>query len=224
MRLNVTSLAISIVTHAPDLTLLARVLEHLGRALRHASQQGGLTEARLVLVDNGPGPGWREPLQRALDAATLPAAVELRSGHGNVGYGAGHNLAFQACDDEIHLILNPDVLLEEDALSAGLAFLATHPEAGLVTPAAWGETANGNICASASRPYWIWRCAALRLAGCGAASKPGWMVTNGATRPATRCAGIHPSSAVVSCSVGGRRWTGWRDSDRSIFCISRILI
>jgi hypothetical protein len=55
-----------------------------------------------------------------------------------VGYGAGHNLAFQTCGGEVHLILNPDVLLEEDALSAGLAFLATHPEVGLVTPAAWG--------------------------------------------------------------------------------------
>ena len=137
-RPNVTSLAISIVTYAPDLTLLARVLEHLGLALRHASQQGELTESRLVLVDNGPGTGWREPLQRVLAAAALPAAVELRSGHGNVGYGAGHNLAFQTCGGEVHLILNPDVLLEEDALSAGLAFLAAHPEAGLVTPAAWG--------------------------------------------------------------------------------------
>jgi len=75
-RPNVTSLAISIVTHAPDLTLLARVLEHLGRALRHASQRGDSTEARLVLVDNGPGRGWREPLRRVLDAAALPATVE----------------------------------------------------------------------------------------------------------------------------------------------------
>ena len=138
-RPNVTSLAISIVTHAPDLTLLARVLEHLGRALRHASQRGDSTEARLVLVDNGPGRGWREPLRRVLDAAALPATVELLSGHGNVGYGAGHNLAFQTCGGEVHLILNPDVLLEEDALGAGLAFLTAHPEAGLVTPAAWGK-------------------------------------------------------------------------------------
>ena len=134
---NMTSLAISIVTHTPDLTLLARVLEHLGRALRHAGQRGDLTGARLVVVDNGPGFGWREPLQRMLDAAALPAVIELLSGHGNIGYGAGHNLALRTCDGEIHLILNPDVLLEEDALGAGLAFLAAHPEAGLVTPAAW---------------------------------------------------------------------------------------
>ena len=132
------SLSVAIVTHAPDLAVLARVLEHLGRALRHARQHGGLTEARLVLVDNGPGPDWRKPLQQALDAAALPATVELLSGHGNVGYGAGHSLALRVCGGDAHLILNPDVLLEEDALSEGLAFLAAHPEAGLVTPAAWG--------------------------------------------------------------------------------------
>jgi GT2 family glycosyltransferase len=33
-------------------------------------------------------------LQGVLDAAQLPATVELLSGQGNVGYGAGHNLAF----------------------------------------------------------------------------------------------------------------------------------
>ena len=133
-----TSLAISIVTYAPDLTLLAQGLEHLGRALRHAGQHGGLTGARLTLVDNGPGPGWREPLRQALEATALPAVVELLSGHGNVGYGAGHNLALRTGDSDLHLILNPDVLLAEDALSVGLAFLAAQPEAGLLTPAAWG--------------------------------------------------------------------------------------
>lgn len=134
-----TRLAISLVTYAPDLPLLARVLDHLGRAVRHARQQGWLNEARLALVDNGPGSGWREPLQRLLDAAALPAATVLLSGHGNVGYGAGHNLALQSGGGDVHLILNPDVLVEEDALSAGLAFLAAHPEAGLITPAAWGD-------------------------------------------------------------------------------------
>ncbi len=159
-----TRLDIAIVTHAPDLTLLATVLERLDRSLRHARRRGVLTETRLVLVDNGPGTGWREPLQQLLETALLPASVELLSGHGNVGYGAGHNLALRWVTDSLnptsshtlsprvgegwggrgerlpdayHLILNPDVLLEEDALSEGLAFLAAHPEAGLVTPAAW---------------------------------------------------------------------------------------
>ena len=132
------SLSIALVTYAPDLAVLTSVLEHLSEALRYAEQCGLLTEARLTLVDNGPGPGWREPLQNLLDAAQLPVTVELLSGQGNVGYGAGHNLAlWHSGSSDFHLILNPDVLLEEDALSEGLAFLAAHPDAGLVAPAAW---------------------------------------------------------------------------------------
>ena len=71
---------ISIVTYAPDLALLATVLDHLGRALRHASRLELPTEARLILVDNGPGTTWRQPLQQMLDAAALPARVDLLSG------------------------------------------------------------------------------------------------------------------------------------------------
>lgn len=133
------SLTISVVTYAPDLALLATVLTHLDRALRHAGQTGRLTAAHLILVDNGPGTVWREPLQEILNNAALSARVEIVSGHGNVGYGVGHNLALRHCQGDYHLILNPDVLLEEDALSAGLAFLAAHAEAGLAAPAAWSE-------------------------------------------------------------------------------------
>ncbi|MDV7402416.1 hypothetical protein RZS08_63935, partial [Arthrospira platensis SPKY1] len=89
------------MTYAPDLTLLAAVLERLGRSLRHARRRGVLAEARLVLVDNGPGSEWREPLQRLLLEAALPATVELLSGHGNVGYGAGHNLALLRVTDAL---------------------------------------------------------------------------------------------------------------------------
>ncbi|HOB61724.1 MAG TPA: glycosyltransferase [Candidatus Competibacteraceae bacterium] len=137
--MTTTALAVSIVTYAPDLAVLTAVLERLDQALRHARQGGLLEQARVIVVDNGPGSGWREPLQAALAAVQPSATVEVLSGHGNVGYGAGHDLAFQACREPIHLILNPDVLLEPDALSAGLVFLAAHPEAGLLSPAAWGE-------------------------------------------------------------------------------------
>ncbi|MBC8932214.1 glycosyltransferase family 2 protein, partial [Escherichia coli] len=49
------------------------------------------------------------------------------SGHGNVGYGRGHNLAIEAARSRYHLILNPDIDLEPDALAQALDFLDTHP-------------------------------------------------------------------------------------------------
>ena len=106
------SLAISIVTYAPDMPMLVTVLERLDRALAHAREQGLLAQARLVLVDNGPGSDWLVPLQRLLVTASPAAGLDLLSGHGNVGYGAGHNLALARSAGDFHLVLNPDVLLE----------------------------------------------------------------------------------------------------------------
>jgi len=116
--------------------MLATVLERLNRALLHARAQGLLAQTRLVLVDNGPGPDWFAPLQHLLARVALAAELDLLSGHGNVGYGAGHNLALARSGGDFYLVLNPDVLLEEDALSEGLAFLAAYPDTGLVAPVA----------------------------------------------------------------------------------------
>ena len=132
-------LTIAIVTYAPDLVVLAAVLKKLGQAVHHARQHRRLTEARLIVVDNGPELNRRESIQRIIESAELPMTVQILSGHGNVGYGAGHNLALWQSQADWHLILNPDVLMEEDALSAGLEFLTTHPEAGLIAPAVWNQ-------------------------------------------------------------------------------------
>ncbi|MCB1771416.1 MAG: glycosyltransferase family 2 protein [Candidatus Competibacteraceae bacterium] len=136
---RVNRLSIAIVTYAPNLSVLKETLARLQAALMHAWQHGFLVEARLTLVDNGPGVDWRDRLQGLIDAAELPATVALLSGHGNIGYGAGHNLALTRHGLDCHLILNPDVLMEEDTLSMGLSFLAAYPEAGLLAPAVWGS-------------------------------------------------------------------------------------
>jgi len=135
-------LAVSIVTYAPDLDLLEQTLTALNSSLRYARR--GVSQARLWVVDNGPGPVWRRRLQELLNQNHLIDAfddVELLGGHGNIGYGRGHNLTIQSADD-YHLVLNPDVLLAEDALLEALNFMIAHPEAGLLAPAAADEFGN----------------------------------------------------------------------------------
>jgi len=87
-----------------------------------------------VLVDNGP---YGEARARAI--ASLVAGwgerVGLLTGHGNVGYGRGHNLAIARSEGAYHLVLNPDVELASDALANALAFLDAHPDCGLLAPA-----------------------------------------------------------------------------------------
>ncbi len=60
--------------------------------------------------------------------------VQLITGHGNVGYGRGHNLAIDQAKGEYHLVLNPDVIIDQVAITEGIRYLTNEDEIGLVAP------------------------------------------------------------------------------------------
>lgn len=134
------SLSISIVTYAPDERLLARTLASAADAIAFARAQGSLRAARLQVVDNGPE--GLAPMLRTLAEAALARAqdveLEVVTGHGNVGYGQGHNLALAGSGADFHLVLNPDVEMERDALDEAIRYLDDHAEVGAITPSARG--------------------------------------------------------------------------------------
>ena len=128
-------LSAAIVTYRPDPRLLNGTLASLANAATRAIALGEASSVALTLVDNGPSES-AAVLREALAAwpATLgtPAVI---SGHGNVGYGRANNLALARAVSDVHLVLNPDVEVDADALRAGLAALRTHPGVGIVAPA-----------------------------------------------------------------------------------------
>ena len=133
------ALTASIVTFRPEPRLFGRALASLATAIVEARRRGALGEARVYVIDNGPETA-RGALAPAMAAWPAQAgAIELIAGHGNVGYGRGNNLALERAGSDFHLVLNPDVELEPDALAESLAALAQHPEVGLVAPAAYGD-------------------------------------------------------------------------------------
>ncbi|WP_230624901.1 MULTISPECIES: glycosyltransferase family 2 protein [Burkholderia] len=125
-------LSISIVTFRPDRALLTRTLSSVQtarRALGHLSPQCAVDA---FLVDNGGEATALAEIRSGLGTAEID--YKTLTGHGNVGYGRGHNLAIDATDSTYHLILNPDIDIERDALVRALDFLDAHPEVGLLTP------------------------------------------------------------------------------------------
>lgn len=93
--------------------------------------------AKIWLVDNSD----KHPLtiedcaslrEELADCAT---DLELIQGHGNIGYGAAHNLAINKSKAVFHLILNPDVVLEDNCLSSGIAYLEDNADVPMVAPA-----------------------------------------------------------------------------------------
>ncbi len=116
---NTSSLSISIVVHRLDAPELRRNL----LTLRLAADRLPKPCARLTLVDNSEQSELAGALRDVASATRWPDAVVL-SGHGNIGYGAGHNLAIRATTAATHLVLNPDVELDPDALRHGLLTLS----------------------------------------------------------------------------------------------------
>lgn len=134
--------SVSIVTYAPDLGVLGRTLSSLNEALSRARFAQLIGHAALYLVDNGPGMECELKLRALLETATdrgRSNSVEIISGHGNVGYGKGHNLAISRSTAEYHLVLNPDVVLDSQAIVEAVRFMTAHDDVGFITPAARGE-------------------------------------------------------------------------------------
>ncbi|WP_338328242.1 glycosyltransferase [Burkholderia multivorans] len=124
-------LSVSIVTYHSDAALLARTLASLCVACDIVrATRSGLT-VRVQIVDNGGLPDLSKTLEM-FDRADI--AYEVFAGHGNVGYGRGHNLAIDTARSRYHLVLNPDIDLEPDALVHALDFLDVNPEVALLSP------------------------------------------------------------------------------------------
>jgi GT2 family glycosyltransferase len=138
-------LSVSVVIHQLDEDVLGSTLQSLLTAVRTARSLGQIAQGHLYLVDNSESVGNQVALQRlASQLADCNPELDARviSGHGNVGYGRGHNLAMQAADQQpnssqgehYHLVLNPDVIMQPDAIAEGLGWLSAHPDTVAVAP------------------------------------------------------------------------------------------
>lgn len=126
-----SDLSVSVVVFRPDAAQLTRTLASLRMAcdaLRCARPGVAL---ELFIVDNG---GLSNMVADCDELQDHEIAVSIISGHGNIGYGRGHNLAIVRARSRFHLVLNPDVDIDRDALIEAFDFFDSHPEVGLLTP------------------------------------------------------------------------------------------
>jgi GT2 family glycosyltransferase len=120
-------LVVSIVLFYPEPVRLLETLSSLRRAFARLS---GVK--RLVIVDNG---GAAEAVDRLRLCRDFPDHMWL-TGQGNIGFGAGHNLALRKSEARYALVLNPDVWIDEDALVHAIEFMEHHAHCALLSPGA----------------------------------------------------------------------------------------
>jgi len=133
-------LLVTIVTYAPDLTILTKTIASLKFSISTAICDGLLESAVLVVVDNESDVHSRNKLATLIEEGE-DGGIEtlIVSGHGNIGFGAGHNLGGMGRSCRYRLVLNPDVILEPDAITIACTFMDEHPEVGILSPMAVDE-------------------------------------------------------------------------------------
>ena len=130
------SLSISIVTYQQEEGPLRECLGSLGSAIDYARQQGSITDCSLTIIDNSTDTPIQQELAKLLDTAWhLPGTVpQLLTTQQNLGYGKAHNLAITGSSRDYHLVLNPDVVLDREALHNAVRFMQAHERTVLLTP------------------------------------------------------------------------------------------
>lgn len=116
----ISNVTVSIVLHRTEIEDIAQLLRCLQQD-KHV--------LRWVVVDNGSSDEIREAVQTM-------GGIYVRPGT-NLGFGIGHNLALAqlaGVDAPYHLILNPDIAFDADALGRLADVMDSHPDVGLVMP------------------------------------------------------------------------------------------
>lgn len=132
------TLSISCVVYDTASSVLATTILSLKVALEVAIEHGSLNSYLFSLINNQTLETVSFQNSAALAKNEL-RNVEIISGHGNIGYGKANNLAINKTQSLFHLVLNPDVEIDSQALHEGITYLINHPDVGLVAPDAYNE-------------------------------------------------------------------------------------
>lgn len=135
-------LRIAIVSYHSPRDELAHALGSVASALRVLKTAATPTEdetfAEILLIDNSEDGQLRldQFADLSVPLGELNTELRLIQGQGNVGYGAAQNLALVNSRARFHLIMNPDVVVADEALKNGIDYLQQNPDVAVLSPAA----------------------------------------------------------------------------------------
>ncbi|MDY5934618.1 MAG: glycosyltransferase family 2 protein, partial [Oscillospiraceae bacterium] len=83
---------------------------------------------KLYVLDNGSSDGTPEFIEK-----NYPDVTVIRSGK-NVGFGAGHNIIINQVESKYHAVINPDIVLTQNAVKKMADYMDENPDIGLLSP------------------------------------------------------------------------------------------
>jgi len=136
-----TSLSISVVCFNSSEDELLTLIGSTLNAIKLLKDSTNLASTPIYLVDNSEEDYLCLKLFSSLQAQAedLDVQLHLLHGHGNVGYGAAHNLVIKKITSDYHLLLNPDLKLDQNCLHAGISYLTENETVVMASPFATYE-------------------------------------------------------------------------------------
>lgn len=83
---------------------------------------------KLYVADNGSTDGTPELIEE-----NFPQVEVIRTGS-NIGFGAGHNRVIEKVDSEYHAVINPDIVMIENAVKKMADYMDENKDIGLLSP------------------------------------------------------------------------------------------
>ena len=115
------NLSSSIVTYKSSKKDLQTVIECVNKSIIN----------KLYIVDNSPTDELKDFV------LALSDKIEYIFGHGNVGYGAAHNIAIRKSIEQnstYHVVINPDIIFEKDVIDSLMQYMDNNIDVGQIMP------------------------------------------------------------------------------------------
>ena len=104
--------------------------EEAVQAARSVLQHTQGVALQLFLIDNDSPDGTGARLEQT-DFGGAAEVIRLPK---NIGFGSGHNQVLPRLNSRYHAVINPDIELSEDSISALCAWMDEHPDVVMTTP------------------------------------------------------------------------------------------
>lgn len=89
-------------------------------------------EKKIYVVDNSPN--GSEGIEDFKAELKVYNDVEYIYTGKNIGFGKGHNIVLPHLDSKYHAIVNPDIVLREDAFSSIISYMENNKDVGMAIP------------------------------------------------------------------------------------------
>ncbi|MGL5485019.1 MAG: hypothetical protein ACRDC6_01845 [Shewanella sp.] len=137
------NLTACLVFYNSDVLQVKKVIGCLYRSVLSAN-----VSLSFVMVNNYDG-GESFEIERVMMRYAMDIGVKFKIIRSkNYGFGIAHNKGFFSdLESDYHIVINPDLEVDEIAIKNAISFMILHPECGLLSPyATWGDGQVQRLC------------------------------------------------------------------------------